>query len=112
MNKWQGAKNIEDNFIFTTFYGAISHPDSMNIWLRKFVKKNNLPPISPHSLRHMTATYLINAGVDLVTVAGVMGHVNSTTTQIVYAHVLQKSQNKTAQIMDNILNESISNILD
>lgn len=112
LNKWQGAKNIEDNFIFTTFYGNISHPDSMNIWLRKFVKKNNLPPISPHSLRHMTATYLINAGVDLVTVAGVMGHVNSTTTQIVYAHVLQKSQNKTAQIMDNILNESISNILD
>ncbi|WP_278933668.1 tyrosine-type recombinase/integrase, partial [Megamonas funiformis] len=96
--------------IFTTFYGAISHPDSMNVWLRKFVKKNNLPHISPHSLRHMTATYLINAGVDLVTVAGVMGHANSTTTQVVYAHFLQKSQNKTVKIMDSILNESISSV--
>lgn len=79
----------------------------MNIWLKKFTKKHNLPAISPHSLRHMTATYLINAGVDLVTVAGVMGHINSTTTQTVYAHFLQKTQNKTVKIMDKILIDSI-----
>lgn len=106
-NKWIGAKDIKENFIFTNFYGGVAHPDSMNIWLKKFTKKHNLPAISPHSLRHMTATYLINAGVDLVTVAGVMGHINSTTTQTVYAHFLQKTQNKTVKIMDKILIDSI-----
>ncbi|WP_196600960.1 tyrosine-type recombinase/integrase, partial [Pectinatus frisingensis] len=68
------------------FMGSLylAHPDSINSWLSKFVKKHDLPHISPHSFRHMAATYLINAGVGLATVAGKLGHSNSTTTQVVY----------------------------
>ena len=35
-NKWRGSTDFAENFVFTTWDGLISHPDSMNIWLRKF----------------------------------------------------------------------------
>lgn len=106
-NKWRGNADFNENFVFTTWDGAISHPDSMNKWLSKFTKKNNLPEISPHSLRHMAATYLLHAGADITTVAGKLGHVNGTTTQVVYAHLLQKSERETVDIMDKVLSDSI-----
>ena len=79
----------------------------MNTWLRRFVKAHDLPKISPHSFRHMAATYLITAGVDLRTVAGKLGHANSTTTQLVYSHLLRQAEYETADVMDGILQDSL-----
>ena len=53
----------------------------------------------------MAATYLINAGVDIRTVAGKLGHANSTTTQLVYSHLLRKAEFETASVMDYILKQ-------
>lgn len=102
-NKWEGQKSPEEDMIFTTILGKPAHPDSFATWLRRFVKKYNFTAISPHVFRHMSASYLINAGVDLTTVANRLGHQNSTTTQVVYAHLLRPAERKSAQIMDNIL---------
>ncbi|MDQ0202837.1 site-specific integrase [Pectinatus haikarae] len=104
-NKWEGTDiaNWQDNYVFTTWNGHLAHPDSINSWLNKFVRRHGLPHISPHSFRHMTATYLINAGVDLTTVAGKLGHSNSTTTQVIYSHLLKQSERETANMMDDIL---------
>ena len=106
-NKWEGSKHFHEDFIFTTWNGHIAFPDSLNTWLARFVKKHTLPKITPHSFRHMAATYLINAGVDIRTVAGKLGHANSTTTQLVYSHLLRKAEFETASVMDNILRKNI-----
>lgn len=108
-NLWQGADNIVDDFLFTTWNGRVAHPDTITKWLHKFVRIHELPVITPHSFRHMTATFLIAAGTDLTTVAGKLGHVDSTTTQRVYSHLLQKSEKQTAHTMDEILSKSIEN---
>ena len=42
--------------------------------------------ISPHTLRHSTATHLLRAGVDLNTIRAWLGHVSLNTTQI-YAEI-------------------------
>lgn len=42
--------------------------------------------ISPHALRHATATHLLRAGVDINTIRAWLGHVSLDTTQI-YAEV-------------------------
>lgn len=102
-NKWEGAESADDDMIFTTTLGKPAHPDSFSTWLRRFVDKHKLPAISPHSFRHMSASYLIAAGVDLTTVAGRLGHNNSTTTQVVYAHLLHSAEHKSAEVMNNIL---------
>ena len=42
--------------------------------------------VSPHTIRHTTATHLLRAGVDINTIRGWLGHVRLTTTNI-YAEV-------------------------
>ena len=42
--------------------------------------------ISPHTIRHTTATHLLRAGVDINTVRAWLGHVSLDTTNI-YAEI-------------------------
>lgn len=44
----------------------------------------------PHSMRHSTACHLLEAGVDIVTIKNILGHVSVQTTQI-YAEMSQDS---------------------
>ena len=42
--------------------------------------------VSPHTIRHTTATHLLRAGVDINTIRAWLGHVSLNTTNI-YAEV-------------------------
>jgi integrase len=48
---------------------------------------------SPHSMRHSTASHLLEAGVDIVTIKNILGHVSLQTTQV-YAEMSQETVNK------------------
>ena len=106
-NKWEGGKTFDEDFLFTTWNGHPGCPSAMNCWLKRFIKARDFPKISPHSFRHMAATYLITAGMDLRTVASKLVHSNSTTTQLGYSHLLQHVETQTANVMDNILQNSL-----
>ena len=56
-----------------------------------------------HSLRHTNATLLIANGVSLTTVAGNLGHSNSSTTTQVYAHAIQSAAAASAEMLNNLL---------
>lgn len=47
-----GDQWINSGKIFTTQYGAPMHPDMLSDWFKKFIRKNDLPDIHLHSLRH------------------------------------------------------------
>ena len=52
--------------------------------------------VSPHTIRHTTATHLLRAGVDINTIRAWLGHVSLNTTNI-YAEVdLEKKANALA----------------
>lgn len=55
---------------------------------------------SPHSMRHTTATHMLEAGVPLIVVKNFLGHVSLQTTQI-YAEVTQDTMNKQLQSWNN-----------
>lgn len=84
------------------FDGADAHPTSFTSYMRKITMQNNLPRISPHSLRHMAATFLIRNGVDLRTVSGKLGHADGRMTMH-YAHLLKSAEKETANIMGNLI---------
>ena len=56
-------------------------------WLKELCEKNELPFYGLHSFRHFAASAMINAGLDVVTVSGALGHCNSgTTVNTPYGH--------------------------
>ena len=59
------------------------------------LKANNLPlDLNVHSLRHTNASLLIAQGVDVRTVASLLGHAQASTTLDIYAHAFDKNKRK------------------
>ena len=54
---------------------------------RRAVKASGLPPIPLHGLRHTFATIGLDAGVDVLFVAEMLGHSSPAITMSVYQHV-------------------------
>ena len=102
-HEWKGAENIKDDYVFGSFDGRLGHADQFNAWLDRFTKKHGFRRITPHTFRHMVASYLLAAGVDLQTIAGKLGHANTMTTQAIYSHLLQSSEHKTADVLQDML---------
>ncbi len=98
-----GDQWIGGDWVFTTWDGHRMHPDTITKWFPKFLKKNKLPHIPPHGLRHTSATLLIVEGVDLIEVSGRLGHADKSTTSNIYAHFLKKADQAVAEKLDNLM---------
>lgn len=55
-----------------------------------------------HDLRHSFASFLVNEGVSLYVVQGLLGHTQPRTTQR-YAHLAQDTLNNAAEIVANVI---------
>ncbi len=87
---------IDTDFLFlqSRRIGYPMHPDTVNDLLARVAQKANLRHVHPHMLRHSAASTLIFSGLDIVSVAGYLGHANPTTTvNILYGHTYQSSHN-------------------
>ena len=100
-----GDKWNESGKIFTTPFSDPIHPDSLSSWFSKFIKKNNLPDIHLHSLRHTNATLLIANGTNIRTVAKRLGHASPTTTGNIYAHAIKTADEMASDTLQDILNQ-------
>lgn len=97
-DQWQDSDKI-----FTQWNGKPIHPDTISGWFARFIKKNNLPPVHLHSLRHTNATLLIASGADLRTVSKRLGHSNMTTTSNIYTHAIKSADERAAELLSDIL---------
>ena len=59
-------------------------------WFKKAAMETGFGHAQLHDLRHSTASEMINAGVDLYTVGGVLGHKSSVSTKR-YSHLATKT---------------------
>ena len=80
------------------------NPDSVTDWTSKFVKRNNLPHFTPHSLRHTHATLLIAEGVSIPTVSRRLGHSSISTTSKIYVHAIQSADEIASNVIEGKLN--------
>jgi integrase len=62
-----------------------------------------MPEVTFHGLRHTHASQLIEAGVDVVTIARRLGHSSPTTTMTVYAHLFTKDDSKASDAINDAL---------
>lgn len=103
-----GDKWIDSNKIFTQWNGAPIYPGTVSSWFADFIKRNNLPHISVHSLRHTNATLLIANGTDLRTVSKRLGHSNMTTTGNIYTHAIKTADERAADALRDILSPGLN----
>ena len=60
--------------------------DAVQLFLKNTCQKGGITLISPHKLRHTSATLMLQNGVDIRTIMDVLGHSSLSTTQR-YTHI-------------------------
>jgi len=112
--KWQlevkvklGDQWADTDRLFTTWNGTPIYPDTVTAWFSDFLKKNKLPKVTLHSLRHTNATMMIAEGVDVCTVSRRLGHANTSTTLNIYAHALKSRDQEAAEKLDSMFTKVI-----
>lgn len=92
-------------YVFTGELGGPIYTTSLNAWFDKFTERHNLPfHVNPHAFRHTAASIMISHGVDVVSVAGMLGHATARTTMEVYSHAIEETKREAAEcIADTIL---------
>jgi len=95
---------LEDGFIWSTSpVGAEPYrPNSITQFLRRTAKKAGVDT-HLHAFRHFAATQGIASGSDAVTVAGRLGHRDSSVTLRVYSHALGQRDRELAAALGNSL---------
>lgn len=91
------------NLVFTRWNGKILNPNTVNLELKEFCKRHDLPHINPHLFRHSAASILISNGVDVLSVSQMLGHSNISTTLNTYSHALEESRQKTAAAVSDVI---------
>lgn len=98
--KEQHEDEFQDNdYITCQKNGCPRSASSMNQALKKLCVRNALPLITVHGLRHMYATILIERGVPLVKISGLLGHSSIHTTFEYYCDVMDE-KNKIIDFMN------------
>lgn len=70
--------------------------------LKRIAKRNVLPHITMHGLRHMFATILIEQNVSLEKISKLMGHKSVLTTFELYCGIME-AKNEIADTIDNVM---------
>ncbi|HCJ57612.1 MAG TPA: site-specific integrase [Clostridiaceae bacterium] len=91
--------------LFVQFNGVPMHPDSISKWFNKFIRRNNLPKLNFHGLRHSNASLLIAENVDVRTIAGRLGHAKPSTTTDIYGHLLKRPDQEAAEKLNKRFNK-------
>jgi integrase len=96
------GKPDDDSLVFPSWDGRPWHPDRFSMTWSQLAGALKLG-IPFHSLRHTHASQLIDANVDVVTIARRLGHSSPTITLSTYAHLFKKDDSKAAAAIDAAL---------
>lgn len=98
-----GRPEKDKGLVFTSMEGTPISPRNLNRQFQTLIKKLKLPEINFHALRHTCATMLIEDGVDLKTIADLLGHSNASMLLNIYSHVTSKMKDRAARAFDDLL---------
>ncbi|MFD9069468.1 tyrosine-type recombinase/integrase [Streptomyces lasiicapitis] len=92
-----GEAWIDSGRLFTMPDGAFIHPGWLTEYFERLVDASGLPPIRLHDLRHVAASLMLAAGVDIKIVSETLGHSESRITRDVYQSVMPKAAREAAE---------------
>ena len=101
--KQLGDKWMDTERLFTNAEGHPMHSNTPYNWLERLCKRHGLPFYGIHTFRHFVASAEIEAGIDPVTVAAMLGHSTPQTTLSTYSHYFQEARFKARNAIADIL---------
>ena len=101
----QSFSNITTNALFVSQWGTRMTTQAVRDLVAKYTSVVVGKHITPHKLRASTAMNLYGAGVDILTIASILGHENVTTTQR-YTQSYDEKKANAAKILDESINKA------
>lgn len=92
----------DSNKILTQWNGKAMFHDTPSKWFNKLLKKNDLPRLKFHELRHTHATLMISQGVDIATVSKRLGHSKISVTADIYTHAIDRFDREVSDKLENL----------
>lgn len=93
--------DAETNALFISQWRQRLTVEGVRKFMKKYADGINGKHITPHKMRSSAATNMVKSGVDIQTVANILGHQSVTTTQR-YAAVLEENKQKATDALDNM----------
>lgn len=94
--------NITTDALFVSQWGKRMTTQAVRDLVAKYTSVVPGKHITPHKLRASTAMNLYGSGVDILTIASILGHENVTTTQR-YTQSYEEKQVNAAKILDDLI---------
>lgn len=104
---FMGDRWDDHDRLFTKENGRPMHPNTPYHWQKRFCEETGQRFLGVHAFRHLNASLLINAGVDVKTVSTTLGHSQVTTTLNIYAHTFKEAQARASEAVSEALTQSI-----
>lgn len=115
---WKGDGNLfiqSDGKLMgrsTTYHYFVRHIKRYNEWVQNSKDKakeqglEELPTIPLHGLRHSCATLLNYLDVNIIDIANILGHSQTSTTMNIYAHSFEEQKHVASDKIDEFLRKN------
>jgi len=97
-NKWQ-----ENDLIFPSKVGSPMDPSNLRLDFTNVLQRAGLYKIRFHDLRHTAASLMLNHGIPVIVVSGMLGHSKPSITLDIYGHLHNAMQDEAAKLMDDLV---------
>ena len=102
------AKHPDNPYMFPSpATDGMYYPDAINRLHEKILKGAGLKHIRLHDLRHTAASTMLQNGVDIKTVSGMLGHYDAGFPLRTYTHTTDRQQEQAADMMGSLMAQSL-----
>ena len=111
LERWRGRQQelkalqpndyIDEGYICTKPNGELLLPNFISQHFALLLKKNNMPHIRFHDLRHSSASFLKNLGFDLKDIQTWLRHKDIQTTMNLYTHLDMEAKENIADTLNS-----------
>lgn len=98
-----GRLREPSQFVVLDHKGIPYSPNALSLAFTRFVKKNGLPRVTLHGLRHSFATVASFQGVPLFDIGKALGHSTPATTGKIYTHLVDHTHEETLMKVSDAL---------
>ena len=99
----EGRLKDQSEHVVLDHKGLPYSPNALSLAFTRFVKKNGLPRVTLHGLRHSFATVASFQGVPLFDIGKALGHSTPATTGRIYTHLVDHTHEETLMKVSDAL---------